>query len=238
MPIQVYIGESIAMEISQQLGTIRTGNNPAAVLARKIGCIGSASIFLEDNARHDPDKEFGYEGAIYPSVIIEIAYSQTKKKLSRLADHYIVESSGQIQMVIGIELDSRGSKSATVRSWCPIYGVDDEGRFLASEEISSHVCQTKDTSIGTFNRLSKEFRRTDGTAVADKALRLQLKDFVPRQIEADPDGLAHEILIPFEKLAMFVDEAESRQNTKDIPAVLEAGVRKRRRPSTPLEELN
>ena len=86
--------------------------------------------------------------------------------------------------------------------------------------------------------MSKEFRRPDGTGVADKKLRFQLKDFVPCQIEADPDGLAHEILIPYEKLAMFVDEAEHRQGTKTIPYVLEAGIRKRKRQSTPPEELN
>ena len=146
-PIHEYIGEHIAREIDQQLDTISNGNNAAAVLARKIKCIGSASIFLEDNARHDPDKEFAYEAAKYPSVIIEIAYSQTKKNLSRLADHYIVESSGQVQKVVGIELDYRGSKSAIVRSWCPTYGTDNEGRFLASEETLSDVRRSKDIYI-------------------------------------------------------------------------------------------
>ncbi|MCJ1387778.1 hypothetical protein MMC18_000621 [Xylographa bjoerkii] len=177
-------------------------------------------MFFEDGARHDPDKEFGYEGAQYPGVVIEIAYSQRKKNLSKLADHYIVESCGQINIVVGIELDYKGSKSATVSLWCPTYGVDNEGRFLASDEI-----------------LSEEFRKADGTGVRNKALRLQLKHFVPFQIGADPDGLAQEILISYEKLAIFVDKAQEIQSAENIPCVLAAGIRKRRRQSTPPGEM-
>ena len=104
-------------------------------------------MFFEHGARHDPDKEFGYEGAQYPGVVIEIAYSQRRKNLSKLADHCIVESWGQINIVVGIELDYKGSKSATVLLWCPTYGVDNEGRFLASEEILSEVGGIKDTYL-------------------------------------------------------------------------------------------
>ena len=85
--------------------------------------------------------------------------------------------------------------------------------------------------------MSKEIRRTDGTSVTDKALRLQLKHFVPRQIEADPDGLVREILIPYEKIAMFVNRAEDIQGTENIPYVPEAGIRQRKRHSNPPEEV-
>ena len=140
-------------------------------------------------------------------------------------------------MVIGIELDYKGSKSAIVSSWCPTYGVDNKGRFLASEEISSEVRRIKDKYLHR-TEFQKEFRKADGTGVPDKALRLQLKHLVPSQIEADPDGLAQEILISYEQLAIFVDEAEDIQGTEHIPYMLPAGIRKRRRQSTPPEELN
>ncbi len=143
MPTTIHesFGDSIGSEINRQLHMIRNGNNPAAILARKIWCIGSASIFLEDGARRDPDKEFTYEGTTCPGLVIEIAYSQRKKDLPRLADRYIVESSGQTQMVIGIQLDYRGSKSGMVKVWCPMYGLDAEGRYLASEEMLSEACR-------------------------------------------------------------------------------------------------
>lgn len=149
MPILIheFIGESIAYDICRQIDIIRSVNNSAAVLAWKVHCLGSTSMFLEDRARHDPDKAFGYEGARYPGVVVEIAYSQRKKNLSKLADHYIVESSGQIQIVIGIELDYKESKSAIVSIWRPTYGADNEGRFLASEKILSEVGGIKDTYL-------------------------------------------------------------------------------------------
>ena len=142
MPTKIHgcLAGSIAYDICQQVDTIRSGqNSAAAVLAQKIMCLGSASVFLEDGTRHDPDKEFIYKGARYPSAVIEIAYSPRRKNLAKLADDYIVETSGQVQMVIGIKLDYTGSKSAIISLWCPKYGVDNEGRFLASERILSEV---------------------------------------------------------------------------------------------------
>ncbi|MCJ1281277.1 hypothetical protein MMC26_000595 [Xylographa opegraphella] len=217
--IHEFIGESIAYDVCRQIDIIRGGNNPAAEIARKVHCLGSTSIYLEDGARRDPDKEFRYEGAKYPSLVIEIAYSQRRKNLSKLADQYIVESSGQIRIVIGIQLDYKESKIAIVSVWCPIYRADDRGRFLDSEEI-----------------LSEEFRKADGTGVLDKKLRLQLKHFVPSEIEAELGGLAQEILIPYEKLAIFVDKAQDLESTENITYMPPAGIRKRRRQSTPPEE--
>lgn len=149
MPIAIHesLKVSIVHEIRRQVDVIREGNNSAAILARDIVFNGSASILLEDGARRDPDTQFGYWGTQYPTLVVEIAYSQRIKHLPRLADHYIVESSGRIQMVIGIKLDYRGSKTATVSVWCPLYGSDSEGRFLASEQILSEVCEIKDLYI-------------------------------------------------------------------------------------------
>lgn len=148
MPTTIHesFGGSIAYEINKQLDTIRNGNGPAAKLARLIGCIESASMFLEDGARRDPDKQFAYLGTKYPGLVIEIAYSQTEKNLLRLADHYIVQSSGRIKMVIGIELDYKGTKSAKLMIWCPTYGEDAQGTYIESKEVLSEVC-TLETSF-------------------------------------------------------------------------------------------
>ncbi|KAL9116476.1 MAG: hypothetical protein Q9187_007000 [Circinaria calcarea] len=116
MPTEIheYVGGSIIYDIRQQIDIIRTGNNSAAVLAQKIEYLELTSVILEDGARRDPDKEFGYKGAKYPTVVVEISYSQRKKNLAKLADQYIVETSGQIQMVIGIKLNYAGSKKQEI----------------------------------------------------------------------------------------------------------------------------
>jgi len=140
MPLCVHehLGRAIEEAIKDQLDIVRGGNNQAATLARKIGNYGSTSIFLEDGTRRDPDGQLRYEGARWPTFIIEVANSQSKKgggkDLSKLADQYITESSGNIQAVLGIFLDYRSTKKATLSIWRPSYGVDRQGEYLAAKE--------------------------------------------------------------------------------------------------------
>lgn len=148
MPLGVHehLGRAIEKAIEEQLDIVRDGNNRAATLARKIGNYGSTSIFLEDDTRRDPGGQLRYEGARWPPFIIEIANSQSKKRggkdLSKLADQYIIESSGNIQAVLGIFLDYRTTKKATLSIWRPSYGVDRQGEYLAAEEtLVSQVCK-------------------------------------------------------------------------------------------------
>ena len=62
----------------------------SAKLARNIHSICSASLFLDDGSRHDPDGQFAYEGAQWPTFVIEVANSKSKKdgrkNLPKLAD--------------------------------------------------------------------------------------------------------------------------------------------------------
>ena len=137
--IHEYLGVWITNEIEKQLEEIRSGSNAAALLAEKILCGGSTSIYLEDDAQHDPDKQFVYEDERYLGLIIEIGYSQRKKNLLQLADDYITMSEGRIQMVIGVELDYRGTKSAMLKVWCPHYGSDEGEDYVESKEVLSEV---------------------------------------------------------------------------------------------------
>lgn len=90
---------------------------------------------------------------------------------------------------------------------------------------------------------SKEFRRADGTGVAGKAFSIPLESFIPQSVQSDflPEALEQTITIPYEKLAAYLDTAETRlelcKAEQGIADVLPAGRRKRRRESTPEEEL-
>ena len=139
---------SIRSDIFVQLDTIRKCNSSAATIARKIRPFGSADLHLEDGAKRSPDMQFGDDGAKYPGLIIEVANAQQSKKdgggkeLSKLADQYIVESSGNVRTVVGISLDYGATKKATLSVWHPKYGVDEQGKYLAAEEtIISQVCR-------------------------------------------------------------------------------------------------
>lgn len=90
---------------------------------------------------------------------------------------------------------------------------------------------------------SKEFRRTDGTGVAGKAFWIPLRSFVPQPDQSDilSEILEQRIVISYEKLAAYLDQAEalyeSRKSKQGIQNVLSASRRKRRRELTPEEEL-
>ena len=141
MPAAVheYLASTVEAAIGWQLEVIRGGIDEIAMHVRKIRNCRSASIFLEDNTRRDPDSQFTYDGARWPPFVIEIANSQSKKdggkNLPKLADQYITESSGNIQTVLGICLDYRGTKKATLSIWRSNYGVDQQGEYLAADEI-------------------------------------------------------------------------------------------------------
>jgi hypothetical protein len=151
-PIHEKLLASTEQDILSQLSTIGAGNGSAAPLAQRIHSLRSSTIYLQDGATHDPDTQFVYEAAKFPGVVIEIAYSQSRKDggkdLARLADHYIVESSGSINMVIGIAVDYRATKKATISIWCPRYGSDQEGEYLASEQtLVSQVRKSMDCDL-------------------------------------------------------------------------------------------
>lgn len=133
---------SMQTQITNQLEVIRDGGGPAATLAQNITSLGSTDLYLQDGGKRSPDMQFEYIGAQYPGLIIEVACTQSMKNLDRLADLYIVESSGNTKTVIGLSVDYGEGKKATVSVWRPKYGVDKEGGYLASEEIvRAEVCE-------------------------------------------------------------------------------------------------
>ncbi|KAK3945334.1 hypothetical protein QBC46DRAFT_445252 [Diplogelasinospora grovesii] len=132
--------EELKAEINDQLSSIRrSGNQPAADFAKKVKPWGSLKISPGIEGRHHPDESFGYKGASYPGLVIEVSHSQKSKDLPFLADNYILGSNGIIQVVIGIDLEYRKKKGMeaqvmdqTLRiqlkdfgNWVACPGIDD-----------------------------------------------------------------------------------------------------------------
>jgi hypothetical protein len=78
---------------------------------------------------------------IYPGVVVEVSYSQKRRDLSRLADDYILGSDAEIRAVVGIDLDYRGGKRATLSVWCPRIEINDAGEkeLVAHQTLSDLV---------------------------------------------------------------------------------------------------
>jgi len=220
---QIFLSK-LESAIQDQLDVMKNGNSQLATIADRIRNGGSASVHFANTRRHDPDRQFYYMDVAWPALIIEFADFSKQKHLGKLADEYILESDGSIKMVLGINIDNRRTKKATVSLWRPSYGVDEAGTFLESRNILVH----------------QEFRKPDGTPVKDQTLRLPLQYFIPSTVLLPPSTGEQEITISYEKLAHFLDRAEAfeRDRRKGYARELPAGTLKRRREETPPESLS
>src|SRR2546423_1520838 len=132
--------------INNQLRLIREGSSRAATFAQKVRRAGSSYVYLPvDDApsgaksKYEPDASFWHDGAKYPGVIIEVSYSQKRKKLGRLADDYLLDSNGSVQVVVGLDIEY--GKKLRVRRCCRcgelIWPIRPMGMV---QEIADEVC--------------------------------------------------------------------------------------------------
>jgi hypothetical protein len=98
--------------------------------------------------QHEPDAMFKHKDAGWPGVVIEVSYSQKRKDLPDLADDYILESNGGIRLVIGLDLEYRGSRKATVSTWQLRQTIDEQGKeeSRACPVIENQVCEIDSAS--------------------------------------------------------------------------------------------
>lgn len=139
-PIHELIILEIIGEIQQQLKVISQGDGPSAEFAKEIKAEGSATIQFDEAqyGRHDPDGQLQHSQANYPGVVLEVANTQQGKKLALLADDYILGSDGDIQVVIGINVES---DKATLSIWEPRIIPNDigENELVAVQVVAEQV---------------------------------------------------------------------------------------------------
>jgi len=236
MPGEVHeeVAASIVREIIRQLDAIASQGGPAAEFAKKIRPCASSTVRFDDPlfGKHDPDASFRHWKAKYPGVVIEVSHSQKKRDLPRLADDYILGSNSRIRAVVGIDVNYRGGKMATVSIWRPRVETNTAGEneLVAYQALSDQA-----------------FRSEDGNQIDDPqaGLRLRLDDFAAKAL-AGGISLDEEIFIPAKDLFTYVCEGEDgAQITRASPCPedeviegFEPGTRKRRRERTPPEELH
>ncbi|KAF2004129.1 hypothetical protein P154DRAFT_519687 [Amniculicola lignicola CBS 123094] len=219
--------------IFSQLKSIREGAGAAAAFAQKVEPARSTEIYLlADDAlpgtksKYEPDASFWHSDAEYPGVIFEIAYSQKKKKLGRLAEDYLLDSDANVQAVVGfdIEYGKKGSRKATLSVW------------------RTHVFNT---TSGNELRVVQEavdetFRDDDGSPTNHPGLRLHLSDFAHKGLVQDEIGdYNQELIVSTEQLCRFLTAAEVkvRQRGSLSKDSLAPGIKKRKRSQTPPEEI-
>jgi hypothetical protein len=112
--------------IFSQLKLIREDPGDAALFARKVQPAQSTEIYFPagnvpsiKQSKYEPDASFWHDDAQYPGVIIEVAYSQKKKSLDRLAEDYLLDSDTSVQVVVGLDIEygRKDSRKAMLSVW-------------------------------------------------------------------------------------------------------------------------
>ena len=131
-----------------QLKKFASGHGPAANFARSTYHIGSTTLDFpvseeteEKRSVHSPDMSFIQIGAKWPGVVIELSYSTKKKDIRRLVSDYIVESDANINMVVVLDIEYQGARSASFSVWRPQFSISqgDGQEELTAAQIEADV---------------------------------------------------------------------------------------------------
>lgn len=148
-PLHDIFAASIADDILRQIRGYERHDGPIGDFARGVKHFATSRILLPEDtddgkrifSRREPDISFGHDRALYPGVVLEVCYSQKSRSISYLADDYILNTDGSINMVIALDIDYQGSQKATFTVWRPEYiEVDGVNELRANTVIEAKVC--------------------------------------------------------------------------------------------------
>jgi len=135
--------------IFSQLKSIREGSDDAAAFAQRVNPGRSTEIYfpVENDSsgresKHEPDASFWHDSAQYPGVIIEVAYSQKRRRLNRLAEDYLLDSDASVQAVVGLDIEygKKGSGKATLSVWrARMFRTGTEDELRVVKEVADEV---------------------------------------------------------------------------------------------------
>ncbi|KAL5121486.1 hypothetical protein ACEQ8H_000558 [Pleosporales sp. CAS-2024a] len=216
-------------DIWSQLKTIQNGSGRKAQFAQ--GLYKARSTKIQFNAialsksKYEPDASFRHKGAKYPGVIVEVAYSQKKPYLDRLAENYILDSNASVRAVVCLHIDygNKKSRKATLSVWRPELVITNDGLEMRAVEKVAH----------------EAFRDEQGKAVDGPGLQLRLSDFAYEELAQQEMG-EEDIFICISRLKLceYLNAADTRDDEQALGEhVLATEVKKRKRSATPPDEI-
>jgi len=141
--------DSVEDTIRSQLKVIRNGSDKAALFAQKVRPARSTEIYFpvddappSTKSKHEPDASFWHDDAQYPGVIIEVAYSQKRKRLGRLAEDYLLDSDASVRVVVGLDIEygRKWSRKATLSVWrTRVFHTADRDELRVVQEVMDEV---------------------------------------------------------------------------------------------------
>ena len=182
---------------NQLINISTTSNEPTKRLIQDIEALGCSNIVLYGSGKfRSPDGQFAVADSYYPGVVIEIAYSQSFQSLRWKAQDLIVNSSGNIQLVIGLEVES--NKAYKISAWRP-----DFIRFENQDTVRMRAVIEQDV-----------IRDNDGN-LKSGSLTFQLRDFANNLATTFPDAKLNEVItLHYGDLTNYLARAEKFQAQK------------------------
>lgn len=101
----------LTTRIHAQLDRIALDNPDLAARIKGVRHGSFGRVHLDNGGNHElpsyriPDCQFQYKGGHWPSLVVEVSWSQGRKDLSRLGYHYIRGSDANICAVVGFNLE-------------------------------------------------------------------------------------------------------------------------------------
>ncbi|KAI2479408.1 hypothetical protein Ptr902_08673 [Pyrenophora tritici-repentis] len=218
--------DAVEDDIRSQLKKIRNGSGKQAEFAQKVRPARSTEIRFDTSAlssksKYEPDASFKHKDAQYPGVIIEVAYSQKKKRLVRLAENYVLDSDANVRVVVGLDIAyGKESRKATLSLWRPqLFDTPDGPELRAVDMV-----------------VDEAFRDDERNPVDHPGIQLRLSDFTSKGLArkeiGDEDA---DICISGIQLCRYIDAAESNVRRALWTESLDNNVKKRKRSETPPE---
>jgi hypothetical protein len=215
--------------VVSQLKSIRKGSDNAAAFAQKVDSARSTEIRFPvagdssgKRSKHEPDASFWHNDAQYPGVIVEVAYSQKKRRLRRLAEDYLLDSDASVQVVVGLDIEygRKESREATLSVWrSQLHHTDGGVELRVVDEVADEA-----------------FRDEQGNPTTHPGLRLQLADFACEELTKDviEEG-KREVILSTRELCDYLSAAEDKMCREGslVRHSIPAGVKKRKRSITP-----
>ena len=147
-----------------------------------------------------PDQQFFTMDTYYPPVIIEIAHTESFKKLYRKVFDFIIRSQGEVQLVIGLET-GKNSKLFKISAWRPDF-------YRSDNEDAIRMNAVTDRAI---------IRDSDGT-LKPGFFRFHLQDFGEDLATKYPHAdLTKEITLDYHVLAEYLIDAERYEVSSPPP---------------------
>ena len=135
----------LVTKIKEEFENLKKNQVETRRFINQISSVSGAIHFEDDGKKFKlvPDIRLHHKDAAWPGVVIEVSYSQKRKSLIDLAENYLLASDGGIRVMVGIDLEYKKSKEASISIWrlktSPGHDGQPEGEVIQELDNEVHM---------------------------------------------------------------------------------------------------